>query len=132
VGRDDTPDATFPQKPSRLNQPVALSRRNSSRKDGSRWWALFAATPWKEEGEPIHNRHHPEPSGPRGLRKSADRVPNITEEASPTPSSPWTFTYINEQAVATYKEHAKNSWACGRSSQKSWIACPTEEGTIER
>ena len=75
------------------------------RKDGSRWWALFAATRLDdEEGVEFIIDITQSKRSEEELRKSGERITNILEsitDAFVAVDRQWRFTYLNERALTT-------------------------------
>jgi PAS domain S-box-containing protein len=94
------------------------------RKDGSRWWALFAATRLdEEEGVEFIIDITQSKRAEEELRKSGERITNILEsitDAFVAVDRQWRFTYINERALTTLQRTREEllGRTCGRSSQK--------------
>jgi PAS domain S-box-containing protein len=89
------------------------------RKDGSRWWALFAATRLdEEEGVEFIIDITQSKRAEEELRKSGERITNILEsitDAFVAVDRQWRFTYINERALTTLQRTreellGKNMW----------------------
>jgi PAS domain S-box-containing protein len=89
------------------------------RKDGSRWWALFAATRLdEEEGVEFIIDITQSKRADEELRKSGERITNILEsitDAFVAVDRQWRFTYINERALTTLQRTreellGKNMW----------------------
>src|SRR3712207_600129 len=89
------------------------------RKDGSRWWALFAATRLdEEEGVEFIIDITQSKRAEEELRKSGERITNILEsitDAFVAMDRQWRFTYINERALTTLQRTreellGKNIW----------------------
>jgi PAS domain S-box-containing protein len=89
------------------------------RKDGSRWWALFAATRLdEEEGVEFIIDITQSKRAEDELRKSGERITNILEsitDAFVAVDRQWRFTYINERALTTLQRTreellGKNMW----------------------
>ena len=89
------------------------------RKDGSRWWALFAATRLDEaEGVEFIVDITQSKRAEEELRKSGERITNILEsitDAFVAVDRQWRFTYINERALTTLQRTreellGKNMW----------------------
>ena len=89
------------------------------RKDGSRWWALFAATRLdEEEGVEFIIDITQSKRAEEELRKSGERITNILEsitDAFVAVDRQWHFTYINERALTTLQRTreellGKNMW----------------------
>jgi PAS domain S-box-containing protein len=89
------------------------------RKDGSRWWALFAATRLdEEEGVEFVIDITQSKRAEEELRKSGERITNILEsitDAFVAVDRQWRFTYINERALTTLQRTreelvGKNMW----------------------
>ena len=89
------------------------------RKDGSRWWALFAARRLdEEEGVEFIIDITQSKRAEEELRKSGERITNILEsitDAFVAVDRQWRFTYINERALTTLQRTreellGKNMW----------------------
>ncbi|HLL40941.1 MAG TPA: PAS domain S-box protein, partial [Rubrobacteraceae bacterium] len=89
------------------------------RKDGSRWWALFAATRLdEEEGVEFIIDITQSKRAEEELRKSGERITNILEsitDAFVAVDRQWRFTYLNERALTTLQRTreellGKNMW----------------------
>jgi PAS domain S-box-containing protein len=89
------------------------------RKDGSRWWALFAATRLdEEEGVEFVIDITQSKRAEEELRKSGERITNILEsitDAFVAVDRQWRFAYINERALTTLQRTreelvGKNMW----------------------
>jgi PAS domain S-box-containing protein len=89
------------------------------RKDGSRWWALFAATRLdEEEGVEFIIDITQSKRTEEELRKSGERITNILEsitDAFVAVDRQWRFTYVNERASTTLQRTreellGKNMW----------------------
>ncbi|HZG64204.1 MAG TPA: PAS domain S-box protein [Rubrobacteraceae bacterium] len=89
------------------------------RKDGSRWWALFAATRLdKEEGVEFIIDITERKRAEEELRKSGEHITNILEsitDAFVAVDRQWRFTYINKRALTTLQRTreelvGKNMW----------------------
>ena len=89
------------------------------RKDGSRWWALFAATRLdEEEGVEFIIDITQSKRAEKELRESGERITNILEsitDAFVAVDRQWRFTYINERALTTLQRTreellGKNMW----------------------
>ena len=89
------------------------------RKDGSRWWALFAARRLdEEEGVEFVIDITQSKRAEEELRKSGERLTNILEsitDAFVAVDRQWRFTYINERALTTLQRTreellGKNMW----------------------
>ena len=89
------------------------------RKDGSRWWALFAARRLdEEEGVEFVIDITQSKRAEEELRKSGERITNILEsitDAFVAVDRQWRFTYINERALTTLQRTreellGKNMW----------------------
>ena len=98
------------------------------RKDGSRWWALFAATRLDEEESvefiiDITERKRAE----EALRKSNERITNILEsitDAFFAVDSRWRLTYLNRQAECILQRSREELLG-----QSLWEAFPEAVGT---
>src|SRR5829696_6996770 len=89
------------------------------RKDGSRWWALFAARRLdEEEGVEFVIDITQSKRAEEELRKSGERITNILEsitDAFVAVDRKWRFTYINERALTILQRTreellGKNMW----------------------